>query len=101
MPFDTFVETQYGVVIVLPDVLQVQRNRCSRPFTVQVKVRTREVKVNAKDARAMEGRRKWSMLGASVGEQVSPEQQKSEQTLDGGCVLRNLVKFSYLKDSTY
>lgn len=40
VPLDSFMETQYGLVVVLPDVLQVQRNRCSKPFTVQVKVST-------------------------------------------------------------
>uniref|UniRef100_A0A8D2ZQD1 Stabilin 1 n=1 Tax=Scophthalmus maximus TaxID=52904 RepID=A0A8D2ZQD1_SCOMX len=37
VPLDgTFFETQYGVVIVLPQVLQVRRNRCSKEVTLQV-----------------------------------------------------------------
>eukprot|EP00066_Takifugu_rubripes_P022628 XP_011611894.1 PREDICTED: LOW QUALITY PROTEIN: stabilin-1-like [Takifugu rubripes] len=37
VPFASFMETQYGIILVLPDVLQVQRNRCSKPVTVQLK----------------------------------------------------------------
>ncbi|CAF91429.1 unnamed protein product, partial [Tetraodon nigroviridis] len=39
VPLDSFTETQYGVIVVLPQVLQVQRNRCSKPFTVQARGR--------------------------------------------------------------
>ncbi|XP_076599998.1 stabilin-1 [Chaetodon auriga] len=31
-----FTETQYGVIIVLPEVLKVHRNRCSKQVTLQV-----------------------------------------------------------------
>ncbi|KAF3690257.1 Stabilin-1 Fasciclin, EGF-like, laminin-type [Channa argus] len=31
-----FIETQYGVIIVLPQVLKIQRNRCSNQITLQV-----------------------------------------------------------------
>lgn len=41
VPFASFMETQYGIILVLPDVLQVQRNRCSKPVTVQLKVSMR------------------------------------------------------------
>ncbi|KAM7421982.1 hypothetical protein PAMA_010184 [Pampus argenteus] len=33
----TFIETQYGVILVLPQVLQVHRNRCNKQITVQIK----------------------------------------------------------------
>uniref|UniRef100_A0A3Q1H6B8 Stabilin 1 n=1 Tax=Anabas testudineus TaxID=64144 RepID=A0A3Q1H6B8_ANATE len=32
----SFIETQYGVLIVLPQVLKVRRNRCSKQITLQV-----------------------------------------------------------------
>lgn len=38
VPFASFMETQYGVIIVLLDVLKVQHNRCSKPVTVQLNV---------------------------------------------------------------
>nr|XP_054588408.1 stabilin-1 isoform X5 [Nothobranchius furzeri] len=34
---DSFIETQYGLIFILPKVLKVQRNRCSRQVTLQVK----------------------------------------------------------------
>lgn len=44
VPLDgSFVETQYGVVIVLPQVLKIRRNRCSKDITLQVTVRIEEV----------------------------------------------------------
>lgn len=40
VPLDsTFIETVYGIIIVIPQVLQVRRNRCSRPVSQQVNVR--------------------------------------------------------------
>ncbi|KAM9361358.1 stabilin-1 [Symphorus nematophorus] len=37
VPLDsTFIETQYGVIMVLNQVLRVQRNRCSKQMTVHV-----------------------------------------------------------------
>uniref|UniRef100_A0A3Q3WJQ0 Uncharacterized protein n=1 Tax=Mola mola TaxID=94237 RepID=A0A3Q3WJQ0_MOLML len=40
IPLDgSFLETQFGVIIVLPQVLKIQRNRCSRQVTLQVKGR--------------------------------------------------------------
>ncbi|XP_044205816.1 stabilin-1 [Thunnus albacares] len=37
VPLDgSFIETQYGVIIVIPQVLQVRRNRCNRPITLRV-----------------------------------------------------------------
>ncbi|XP_019952412.2 stabilin-1 [Paralichthys olivaceus] len=37
VPFEgTFFETQYGVIMVLPQVLKVRRNRCSKEVTLQV-----------------------------------------------------------------
>ncbi len=35
----SFTETQYGVIIVLPQVLTPRRNRCSKEVTLQVNVR--------------------------------------------------------------
>ncbi|XP_070693552.1 stabilin-1 [Pempheris klunzingeri] len=32
----SFIETQYGAIMVLPKVLKIQRNRCSRQITLQV-----------------------------------------------------------------
>lgn len=43
VPLDgAFVETVYGVIIVVPQVLKVHRNRCSKPITLQVNVRMPE-----------------------------------------------------------
>lgn len=40
IPLDgSFIETQNGVIIVLPQVLKVHRNRCSKQVTLQVNVR--------------------------------------------------------------
>ncbi|TMS19741.1 Stabilin-1, partial [Larimichthys crocea] len=37
VPLDgTFTETEYGIIMVLPQVLKIQRNRCSKHVTVQV-----------------------------------------------------------------
>ncbi|KAG7226841.1 hypothetical protein INR49_014190 [Caranx melampygus] len=37
VPLDgTFIETVYGVIIVVPQVLTVRRNRCSKPVNLQV-----------------------------------------------------------------
>ncbi|XP_056129167.1 stabilin-1 isoform X2 [Lampris incognitus] len=37
VPLDgSFIETQNGVIIVLPQVLKVQKNRCSKPVTLQI-----------------------------------------------------------------
>ncbi|KAG8007953.1 Stabilin-1 [Nibea albiflora] len=37
VPLDgTFTETEYGIIMVLPQVLKIQRNRCSKQITVQV-----------------------------------------------------------------
>ncbi len=42
VPLDgTFIETEYGVIMVLPQVLKIRRNRCSKKVAVQVKVRTK------------------------------------------------------------
>lgn len=39
VPLDgSFFETQYGVVIVLSQVLKVSRNRCSKQISLQVNV---------------------------------------------------------------
>lgn len=40
VPLDRrFLETQYGVILVLPQVLKIERNRCSKQFVQQIKVR--------------------------------------------------------------
>ena len=45
VPLDgTFTETQYGVIMVLPQVLEVRRNKCSKRVFLQVNVRTKEMK---------------------------------------------------------
>ncbi|XP_044021457.1 stabilin-1 isoform X1 [Siniperca chuatsi] len=37
IPLDgSFIETQYGVIIVLPQVLKIRRNRCSKQVTMKV-----------------------------------------------------------------
>lgn len=44
VPLDgSVIETQYGVIIVLPQVLKIHRNRCSKEVTLQVNVRMEEV----------------------------------------------------------
>ncbi|XP_036007655.1 stabilin-1 [Fundulus heteroclitus] len=35
----TFIETQHGVILILPQVLQIRRNRCSKQFLLQVRGR--------------------------------------------------------------
>lgn len=50
VPLDgSFIETQYGVILVIPQVLEVRRNRCSKQVSLQVNVRIEPLKNKKSD----------------------------------------------------